>query len=278
MNYCTWTALYGLCKGPNSLSFPAFPFNPRFSQLMAGGILGFGIATFLLWHLSAHPVMFFGFLLVVSNGWPARYEAHKLPGHTTFHRECYDAPIPLISAWWLLFRLFSFACLFLWLCVFCLFAGVVCSSFLRQWNCIIRLWHYEHRKPSTVSASLAVIRTASKHLHNDLAKAIEALEQKKTRFSQLISCKNKLVERLGKSYEGVGRKKLRMFGRIRNQEILPLGSRRNRAKTQMIQTLHIRILYSLTLLFLLGPSLERHPPTGGKKEMTQRLLFKFFLQ
>ena len=63
--------------------------------------------------------------------------------------------------------------------MFCLFAGGVCPPFLRQWNCIIQLWHYEHRKPSTVSASLAVIRTASKHLHNDLAKAIEALEQKK---------------------------------------------------------------------------------------------------
>ena len=31
----------------------------------------------------------------------------------------------------------------------------------------------------TASASLAVIKTASKHLHNDLARAIEALEQKK---------------------------------------------------------------------------------------------------
>ena len=29
------------------------------------------------------------------------------------------------------------------------------------------------------SASVAVIKTASKHLHNDLARAIEALEQKK---------------------------------------------------------------------------------------------------
>ena len=34
-------------------------------------------------------------------------------------------------------------------------------------------------KPVTVSASLAVISTASKYLHNDLARAIEALEQKK---------------------------------------------------------------------------------------------------
>ena len=35
-------------------------------------------------------------------------------------------------------------------------------------------------KPATVSASLAVISTASKYLHNDLARAIEALEQKKS--------------------------------------------------------------------------------------------------
>ena len=42
----------------------------------------------------------------------------------------------------------------------------------------------------TASASLAVINTASKHLHNDLARAIEALEQKKN--------KNLLRERCGK--------------------------------------------------------------------------------
>ena len=33
-------------------------------------------------------------------------------------------------------------------------------------------------KPATASASFAVISTASKHLHNDLARAIEALAQK----------------------------------------------------------------------------------------------------
>ena len=57
--------------------------------------------------------------------------------------------------------------------------GVGWSSSVYQWNDIIRLWHYEQRKLTTVLASLAVISTASKHLHNDLAKAIEALEQKK---------------------------------------------------------------------------------------------------
>ena len=38
--------------------------------------------------------------------------------------------------------------------------------------------HHEYMKPATVSASLAVISTASKYLHNDLARAIKALEQK----------------------------------------------------------------------------------------------------
>ena len=77
--------------------------------------------------------------------------------------------------------------------------------FLRQWNYIIQLLHYEHRKPSTVLASPAVIRTASKHLHNDLARAIEALEQKKK--SQFNQRKNNPVLRPGESHEGVGRKK-----------------------------------------------------------------------
>ena len=35
------------------------------------------------------------------------------------------------------------------------------------------------QEAATVSASLAVISSASKHLHNDLARAIEALAQKK---------------------------------------------------------------------------------------------------
>ena len=39
--------------------------------------------------------------------------------------------------------------------------------------------HHEYRKLATVSASLAVISTVSKHLHNDLARAIETLEQKR---------------------------------------------------------------------------------------------------
>ena len=51
-----------------------------------------------------------------------------------------------------------------------------------RFYCFIRnhtVLHHESRELATVSASLAVISTASKHLHNDLARAIEALEQKK---------------------------------------------------------------------------------------------------
>ena len=36
---------------------PARPHN-AISGILAGGILGFGIVTFFLWHLSAHPVLF----------------------------------------------------------------------------------------------------------------------------------------------------------------------------------------------------------------------------
>ena len=50
----------------------------------------------------------------------------------------------------------------------------------------VSAWHDLHegnaqrtRQPFTVSAPLAIINTASKHLHNDLARAIKALEQKK---------------------------------------------------------------------------------------------------
>ena len=63
------------------------------------GILGFDIATFLLWHQSAHPVLFLGFLLL--------FPTDGLLG--TWHTSClvtplftaawYDASIPLISSW-----------------------------------------------------------------------------------------------------------------------------------------------------------------------------------
>ena len=43
------------------------------------------------------------------------------------------------------------------------------------------------RKSVTASASLAVIHTASKYLHNDLARAIKALEQKKNDWTRIPS-------------------------------------------------------------------------------------------
>ena len=87
------------------------------------------------------------------------------------------------------FMMLSFHCFlclwFLFVCCFCLFwlvAVLVCFFFpflLRffLWNDIILLGTTNH-EAVTVSASLAVINTASKHLHNDLARAIEALEHK----------------------------------------------------------------------------------------------------
>ena len=74
---------------------------------------------------------------------------------------------------------FCFVLVFVWVfVVLLLFVFFVCF-FLISVERHHTAWHYEHRKLTTVLASLAVISTASKHLHNDLAKAIEALEQKK---------------------------------------------------------------------------------------------------
>ena len=165
---------------------PARPHN-AISGILAGGILGFGIATFLLWHPSAHPVMFLCFLLLFpTDGLLGTWHTSCLVT-PLLTAACYDASIPgpLIFSWLLVFvcLFVCFAC-FLWLvCVFVrLFVVVAWSLSLHQWNIIIQLLHYEHRKLTTVLASLAVISTTSKHLHNDLAKAIEALEQKKEWF------------------------------------------------------------------------------------------------
>ena len=48
------------------------------SGILAGRILGFGM-TFLLWHPTAHLVIFVVLFLLCLHGWPARYLAHKLP-------------------------------------------------------------------------------------------------------------------------------------------------------------------------------------------------------
>ena len=55
--------------------------------------------------------------------------------------------------------------------------GLVFACLAVEWH--HTAGHHEYMKPATVSASLAVISTASKYLHNDLARAIKALEQKK---------------------------------------------------------------------------------------------------
>ena len=74
------------------------------------------------------------------------------------------------------------SCMFLFVVWFAVFA--VCGSFsVLFWLSSVE-WHHtashhDYRKLATVSASLALISTASKHLHDDLAKAIDALERKK---------------------------------------------------------------------------------------------------
>ena len=57
------------------------------------------------------------------------------------------------------------------------FSWFLCSPLFPMWNDILDTTSLE---AVTASASHAVIKTASKHLHNDLARAIEALEQKKS--------------------------------------------------------------------------------------------------
>ena len=182
------------------LVMPARPHN-AISGILAGRILGFGIATFLLWHHSAHPVMFLVFfLLFPTDGLLGTWHISCLVT-PLFTAACYDASIPLNFSWWLVF-VFSCLLVFCGLCVFfvvCFVVGVGWSSSVFQWNNIIRLWHYEHRKLTTVSASLAVISTASKHLHNDLAKAIEALEQKKDCSIALQQCPKLLPQKVATS-------------------------------------------------------------------------------
>ena len=71
--------------------------------------------------------------------------------------------------------LFCFA--FLWFC--CLLVVVLVAVCFFSHGGIISLVCTTNQKPVTASASIAVIHTASKYLHNDLARAIKALEQKK---------------------------------------------------------------------------------------------------
>ena len=88
---------------------------------------------FFAWHLSAHPVMFFvGLSFCCFNGWPARYEAHKLPCYCVFSPVVHDAVIPpfcgflwvfLVSVCWF----FVFRFLLLWFVFFVLFLLVFVS-------------------------------------------------------------------------------------------------------------------------------------------------------
>ena len=108
-----------------------------------------------------------------SNGWPARYLAHNVPCDTTRH----NVFIPLIasplSVFWFLFVAVSCFC-FCLLCgwFLCFVLGVDVSFYISGTT------SYGFGTTSTRSllrlASFAAISTASKHLHNDLAKVIKA--------------------------------------------------------------------------------------------------------
>ena len=112
-----------------------------------------------------------------------RTEHTRLPGYFV-SRVVFDVFIPRPGCcvfWFGLFGLFVFCVLLLlWFCwCFCLFLVFgVCSLFLcgmTSYNLTPQVF-----EAVTASASLAVINAASKHLHNDLARAIEALGQKKS--------------------------------------------------------------------------------------------------
>ena len=86
-----------------------------------------------------------------------------------------------------LFGLFAvFGFLFAWCFL------VVCGVVLPPFFTLVELHHtaiaLRTQEASAVSASPAVLRIASKHLHNDLARAIEALEQKKIVFVCFLVC------------------------------------------------------------------------------------------
>ena len=72
------------------------------------------------------------------------------------------------------------------LCVFLLvgFPGVAVFCFL--YGMVSSIHAQRTKLPFTALAPLAVINTASKHLHNDLARAIKALEQKKKKLINKI--------------------------------------------------------------------------------------------
>ena len=101
------------------------------SGILAGRILGFGMVTLLLWHPTAHPVIFVvSFVLCLTDGLLGT-------GHTSclvtplFTAARYDVYIPLIASplvFWCFFVLCLFGC---WSLVFCLCVVVllVCVLF-----------------------------------------------------------------------------------------------------------------------------------------------------
>ena len=150
------------------------PARPRFaiSGILAGGIPGFGIATFLLG--TSRFILWCCWLC------PSVFTIDDLlrTGHTSCLFITFQF-LMLHSTDW--FWCFVFLC---WLVLFLFGSCSVLSVFALVFACPALEWHhtaghYNHMKPATVSASFAVISTASKYLHNDLARAIKALEQKK---------------------------------------------------------------------------------------------------
>ena len=103
-------------------------------------------------------------------------------GHTSCLVTTFHACFFILSFHGLVVLFFLGLC-FCWLCCFCLVGAVSCFSGVCLFCTMCGMTSYDLTprvsEAVTASASLAVIKTASKHLHNDLARAIEALEQKK---------------------------------------------------------------------------------------------------
>ena len=143
------------------------------SGILAGGIPGFGTTTFLL-GTSRSSLLCLAFSCCFNDD--LLRTGHISCLVITFHR-CYGYVIPLRDVLVLVVFLFVlFLCGFVaWLCWF------GCCVFFSRCGMESYQPAPRTRKPSTASASLAVINTASKHLHNDLARAIKALAQKKSK-------------------------------------------------------------------------------------------------
>ena len=127
---------------------------------------------FFAWHLSAHPVIFCCPSVVSMNGLlGTRHISCMMP---SFHRFVVLLWVCLVSVCWL-FLCFGF--LLLWWCFLVCFGWCLLLIFLcgmTSHGLAPRIQEACHSIGFTCSIS-----TASKHLHNDPARAIKALEQKK---------------------------------------------------------------------------------------------------